>query len=77
MEGSSVLLEQEDVKGQGCPRTGRLSAGNFLISAPLNGLAPHSFLDGLRQLASPLRGSARCLARLEVLYLWFAVLMFV
>ena len=45
MEGSSVLLEQEDVKGQGCPRTGLLSTGKFWISAPLNGLAPHSFLD--------------------------------
>jgi len=60
MEGSSVLLEQEDVKGQGCPRTGLLSTGKFLISAPLNGLAPHSFLDGLRhspRLVAPLRGA--------------------
>ena len=54
------FVEEEDLRSQGCPRTGRLVPGKILISAPLNGLAPHSFLDGLRQLASPLRGSARC-----------------
>jgi len=46
--------------GKFFPRTHRSSAGKFWISAPLNGLAPHSVFDGLRQLASPLRGSARC-----------------
>ena len=40
------FVEEEDLRSQGCPRTGRLVPGKILISAPLNGLAPHSFLDG-------------------------------
>ena len=42
------FVEEEDLRSQGCPRTGRLVPGKILISAPLNGLAPHSDLESFQ-----------------------------
>ena len=45
------FVEEEDLRSQGCPRTGRLVPGKILISAPLNGLTGY-----IRVIGSKSRG---------------------